>query len=600
LFCVVLRFVLYSFHHYNCVIAIELEVELRNHCQKIKVLSKPSKAHFIFPSETGLALRVYYPNVQLQIAANLDENADWTHDIDGICDFCHAFLCSAVFFVITDMTVMDQPTSMVCRAMRLVDVPLKPNQRPLRLFVVADTAQALTGLMEMANGMAPARVALRRKFANRVRREHFVGDPSDNNAETAAEAQVHLATHVSQVMIEWAQRQGLPRGDAEILLSATGTLAKLAGVAKSSAVARIPVHDRTKQALFQLFSAPDLDEEDDENNDTSANAELVPSATADQTNESFFPHAAQVPQPAMNAPPMRFGRPPPSMPPPKVSSAWNPGSYGTTAVSQSQHPMSFAEQAPTVRQHVQQMLVSQQQQQQQQQQQLVQQQEQQQMMIQQRRQQQQRMIQEMQQRQRAIQQQPQQRVLQHQQQPLLRQSQQQQWMPQQAQVQFVPQFHPVHHRNVHVSHSIEYIPSAQQAAASYHPPFATTNSPFAPSTYPTLPPHSMNQPAAATASMMSWSQSGPPPGPYLHVPPGYAPGSGTFGTLMPRPGASSDAGARGLAHDSRVVPSGLVQGNPALLPQQQQQQQPPQVWNPGQQPTFAMGSGTPRMYRRAC
>jgi len=122
----------------------DLEVHLRAHCQKLIVRERLTGAHFVFPGEPSLAVRVYYPiNIQSQEKASSKVDNIATRqalklravhepsgannsgdDIDGIRTFCKSFKFSLILFILPRDSLEEQlerMDSFTNRVMHLVE-----------------------------------------------------------------------------------------------------------------------------------------------------------------------------------------------------------------------------------------------------------------------------------------------------------------------------------------------------------------------------------------------------------------------------------------------------------------------------------------------
>lgn len=218
----------------------------------------------IFPKEQGLALRVYYP-IDTEMHASSSTTTTTAGDgkegdIDGILDFTHHFQWSVVFFVLPDLSVLDDARSFVSRAMRLNDVLAVGQRKPPRMLVVRDTDQVMQSCVTMADAISPARCALRTKYTQQCRAAHFCDD-APATGESVQQAAV--ARRVATAVREWGDRAGFPLGEADILLRVLPSLAQLV-TADANALGKIPVEDATKRKFLRFFSANDNDVDDDD------------------------------------------------------------------------------------------------------------------------------------------------------------------------------------------------------------------------------------------------------------------------------------------------------------------------------------------------
>jgi hypothetical protein len=242
----------------------DLEVQLRDMCQKIRVHATLSGAHMIFPQEQGLAIRIYYPNDTI----NQHKEDEDHEDIDGILEFCQKFQWSLVLFVVPDLSALNDMDSFVQRSMQLMDRPMPPNKPSTRFIVVSNTEQAILAIVECADAITPSRCALRSKFTDKIRIASFCPKDERNtiegntaipsNAEEDYAYDVAAANQVKMALREWGHRSGIPNGETDVLLRVLPNLGQLV-CAKDDALSMIPVEGRTKQKWRRFLSSHDDD-----------------------------------------------------------------------------------------------------------------------------------------------------------------------------------------------------------------------------------------------------------------------------------------------------------------------------------------------------
>jgi hypothetical protein len=105
---------------------------LRPHCQKLRVVEKISGAHLMFPSESSLAVRVYFPcdledllllPARKKKKDNGNDN-DANDDFDNLFSFLKSFRLALVLFILPQnkqrQEQLDNPSSYFHRAQRIV------------------------------------------------------------------------------------------------------------------------------------------------------------------------------------------------------------------------------------------------------------------------------------------------------------------------------------------------------------------------------------------------------------------------------------------------------------------------------------------------
>jgi hypothetical protein len=109
----------------------DLEFMLRPHCQKLRVVEKISGAHLMFPSESSLAVRVYFScdleDLLLRKKKDKDhdnDNDDDDGDFDNLSSFLKTFRLALVLFILPQnkqrQEQLDNPSSYFHRAQRIV------------------------------------------------------------------------------------------------------------------------------------------------------------------------------------------------------------------------------------------------------------------------------------------------------------------------------------------------------------------------------------------------------------------------------------------------------------------------------------------------
>ena len=281
---------------------IELEIQLRDHCQKIRIHTQLSGAHMIFPQEQGLAIRFYYhpPTQYIDESSNITDtdkknntnnnNNNISEDPDGILDFCYTFQWSMVLFVLPDI-MTTEPADMhlfVQRSMQLLDQPIpttanKQHHHPPRFLVVSNTEQAIAAIVECADAITPSRCALRAKFIDNISHEHYVPknfdtqsgsssrrmDKEGMSAALPVDANINekaVAEHYAKAIREWCGRANVPDGEADVILHVLPTLHQLIHAVtdtkqNSNVLNNVPIEENTKRKLRFFFTARDGDDD---------------------------------------------------------------------------------------------------------------------------------------------------------------------------------------------------------------------------------------------------------------------------------------------------------------------------------------------------
>lgn len=267
---------------------IELEIQLRDHCRKIRIHTQLSGAHMIFPQEQGLAIRFYYePPIQ-----SIEDNSN--ADPDGILDFCYAFQWTLVLFVLPDVMTNEQSDMHIFmqQSMQLLDQPIPPakkqQHRPPRFLVVSNTEQALVAIMECAEAITPSRCALRAKYFEKIRNDHYipVANVTPNHSNNTATQytgndkenvstelqddptinETAVAAHYAKAIREWCDRVHVPEGEADVILHVLPTLQQLVHAVtdknqNGNILNNVPIEENTKRKLRHFITARDGDDD---------------------------------------------------------------------------------------------------------------------------------------------------------------------------------------------------------------------------------------------------------------------------------------------------------------------------------------------------
>ena len=244
----------------------ELEVHLRQHCQKLRVHKKLSGAHILIPGESTLAIRAYYPiDLKRLETESYDKNkvlqrihceAD-EPDVDGLQAFQKSFAMTVIFFVLSDdaelQRQLDNASSFLRRAQRLLE-RTGDQDKTTRVLVVQDTQQAVQAIFSLADSMSPAKRQLKQEFFQRQRQAYFLPSESGGGRMDPS-LDPQAASYVASAIREWADVFELPAGEADVLMGILGSLGAIA-TANDEQLARVPVEDRTKAILHMFFGSP--------------------------------------------------------------------------------------------------------------------------------------------------------------------------------------------------------------------------------------------------------------------------------------------------------------------------------------------------------
>ena len=100
---------------------------MREHCKKLRVVEKLSGAHLLFPAESSLAVRAYFPCDLQELSptrkVDLHEWPSCDEDFDRLKAFINSFKLSVILFVLPSeqqRQQLDDIHSLFHRAQRLV------------------------------------------------------------------------------------------------------------------------------------------------------------------------------------------------------------------------------------------------------------------------------------------------------------------------------------------------------------------------------------------------------------------------------------------------------------------------------------------------
>ncbi|KAL7564128.1 hypothetical protein ACA910_021103 [Epithemia clementina (nom. ined.)] len=266
----------------------ELEVLLRSHCHRIKVVEKLNGAHLLipmtFPSKNGevtvsksLAVRFYSTSdiSRLSLAADLSIGTD-SEELGGLQKFSNSFALSLVFLVLPEtsslvnnddesilVSELETCNSWTRRAMDLVTSSTFPRNDAksccCRIIIVPDAKTALEGIRAFAVALKPEKEALKQAFFRRQELQYCVPKSSSRNSTNDGKAvndhqkTQYASNHVRQVFANWARRFELPVGEEDVLMEMLGNLQTIASLKHQD----VPIEDRTRQMLNSFFDLSD-------------------------------------------------------------------------------------------------------------------------------------------------------------------------------------------------------------------------------------------------------------------------------------------------------------------------------------------------------
>jgi hypothetical protein len=222
---------------------LELEVLLREHSQKMRILSSPAKlsgAHMVF--EKGIAIRIYYPN-DISILDDQEEGGT-----DGMFEFCMSFQWPMVFFVVPNISHAYPEGSFLDRAMTMAYMEnVAEDKSPPRLLLVANTAQLLSAFFTFCDDVTST---VRRETRSKIIRSMMQSSFHENDDD--------LAGVVAAAIRNLLGPPHCPMGEAEIVLRHFDTLYDIvynSSIGGDNAVLdQLPIERRTKQMLKAFFT----------------------------------------------------------------------------------------------------------------------------------------------------------------------------------------------------------------------------------------------------------------------------------------------------------------------------------------------------------
>lgn len=230
---------------------------MRQHCQKLSVHEKLSGAHFVFPGESSLAVRAYYPaDLQRLENASSVANADVYNqrkdkaklleivhegneaDIDGVATFASHFRLALVLFVLpkdVQQAQLNRIDSFTNRSMRLLES--QSTSTAIRVMIVSDTHQAIKVITHLADARMPAATEVKKAFFERH-------DPCAMDHSTVSREAIR----------SWAMTDamGLTEKDARLLCSLMPNIRSIA-CADAKGLESIALDTRTQQKIMDFF-----------------------------------------------------------------------------------------------------------------------------------------------------------------------------------------------------------------------------------------------------------------------------------------------------------------------------------------------------------
>jgi hypothetical protein len=219
----------------------ELEVLLREHSHKMRIVSNPAKlsgAHMVF--EKGIALRIYYHH---DIAIIDDEKCD--KGTDGIYDFCMSFQWPVVFFVVPNEIAADvyHEGSFIDRVMTMGFMEnVADDKSPPRLMIAANTAQVLAAFFAFADDVSSTE--------RREKRSQIV-----QSMQSSVNDQACVAASIRHLLAP----PRCPDGEADIVMRELGTLPDIVQSCSilsggDSEFDQLPIDRRTKDISKAFFT----------------------------------------------------------------------------------------------------------------------------------------------------------------------------------------------------------------------------------------------------------------------------------------------------------------------------------------------------------
>jgi hypothetical protein len=213
----------------------ELEVQLREHCHKVRVTEKLSGAHLVFPSESSLAVRAYYPADLDALRAKIAADVEGDQDVGGLAPFSTKFRNAMVVVVLPEdrTTEEDSESSVLQHMQHLLETADPSSDNPsTRFVVVRSTEQAIEALTAVADSLRPSGTSLKVQYLKRQEKEL---DPFNSTGPALG---------------AWLQTDhGIEQADKELVLSHVSNVDSLIG----NDMDGIPCDTRVKHLLRRLF-----------------------------------------------------------------------------------------------------------------------------------------------------------------------------------------------------------------------------------------------------------------------------------------------------------------------------------------------------------
>lgn len=232
------------------LLSSELEIQLRDYCEKVRVHTQLSGAHIIVPCGTSLAVRAYYPHDLERIHADA---------LDDLPVFLEHFQTIVVFFIMpfaAQQAVMGDRNSFVRRAFDLIDTWQDPknehHKNPPRMAMVNDTRDAVFYLMQMVDAMRPEKTKLRQEYFLRKQKQHLCLLPQvpDKNV---------LSDHIGNAVMEWGKLWDISADDIRLVFMSVKTIGSLATMDEET-MAKIPVDKGILLRLRNFFAGKRVNE----------------------------------------------------------------------------------------------------------------------------------------------------------------------------------------------------------------------------------------------------------------------------------------------------------------------------------------------------
>lgn len=294
----------------------------------MRIYQHLSGAHFILTQESSLAARTYYASDIERIEKRDGESVksiDGTHpgDVDSVASFAGNFKWSVIFLILPielmQLQLANQNSflhrvthqldrKVMCRESRTTctgnshhnasSQTVSQRKTPPRIFCVTTTDEAMECLITYTDAISPHRCRKRQEYFERQRVRHFCCSLDTTNETSNIEKKRSVVAaascNVARAIRHWADRYGLPRGEADVLMRVMGTLSSLA-CADTSTLQNTPIDDRSKSIIQSFFNNERIlsNEIPDKESDTGISVFLgdpileMPLCTSSDNEESF-------------------------------------------------------------------------------------------------------------------------------------------------------------------------------------------------------------------------------------------------------------------------------------------------------------------------